>query len=263
MALIASDGVLTAFDPLPTFTVGLTEDFLPASGAAYAVKTPVSGPGYPAIIVCHVRSSNSTHITTLGIINTFTDRLASVGFPVGCVSVGNTWGNDASRALMDELWETMIADHDADSDSVILHGDSMGTFTSYGWGADKPVLCYSSVGGLVDGDTAYAQFGSDFDTAYGSEAAWLAAKPTHDPMELAIANVFDGVPVKLWGGTLDTNAPVADMDAFAIEVGSSASVVEFNTNHIGMFVLTPPASIAGFIIGQYPPTRQQRVFVTI
>jgi hypothetical protein len=179
--------------------------------------------------------------------------------------VGDTWDADPSRALLDELWATLIADHSADPTLVAVHGDSMGGFTGLGWASENigSLACATGIAAMVDGDTAYAGFSGDFDAAYGSEAAWLAAKPTHDPTELATAGVFDGIPTKLWGGTLDTVTPVADMDAFVALVGPTASVVEIATDHFGMFGFTLPYQVASFIVGSYPATAQARAMLAL
>jgi alpha-beta hydrolase superfamily lysophospholipase len=77
------------------------------------------------------------------------------------------------------------------------------------------------IGFVYDVSGPFAGGGSEaaqIDTAFGGNAAYLAAVGTSNPMTRAAS--FQGVPVKLWYSTDDPSVPTAHVASFATAAGA-------------------------------------------
>lgn len=165
---------------------------------------------------------------------------ADEGYPVVSDDFGGfqTWGNDTAIAAADDAYDYLTGTLGALSgdDSVILYGISMGGCTALNWAVRnlskvKAIVLIVPVVDLQDiHDNNRASFRSTIEAAYGSEAAFNAASPTHSPVEFGAS--LAGIPIRIWYGAVDYICVPATQLQFKEIVGSSCSLIEMvDTSH--------------------------------
>lgn len=156
----------------------------------------------PGFIYCGGYSAGGPNIVGAG----FAKRLAMLGYPVISGDFGDTptqalrtdgpgwWGNDAGIAKM-ELHRTFLQNQlGAKPGKVgILYG-SHGGAGAYAYAAAHPgnVYCIAGVIGTVDVEDIRANnrgagggYQASIESRYTNNAGWQAARPTHNPVEVA------------------------------------------------------------------------------
>lgn len=155
--------------------------------------------------------------------------VAALGYPVFCGDLfsGNTWGIDevvdASGAI-DDLISWAGTTFGCRTDKVIVAGESMGTVDGFNWAwrnADKVAAAWFR-GPFTDLEAFHdrdAGFGALIETAYGSEAAYEAALPTHDPAQNLGELTELADRTWLWYALSDELIPAAEVESFADATG--------------------------------------------
>lgn len=257
-------GKVLTIDPAPTFTA-VPDGGTLGSGQNYLAYLPDTPTGYPGIIFNHTAGGDQTIIQN----SVLAQRLASYGFACVAGEDGGitTWGNDASRADIDEVFAYLI-DEGASETQVGFIGFSMGLVSALSWisnGNEDLAFAVASVVGVSSMQHAHdvdAGLATSMDQAYGSEALWEAALPDRDPTELAAANVFTGLPVRQLTGAQDLVCTTATATTLATEIGSTAIVVEDPGDHIPtLFGFNRPA-VSSYMIGKFITTARARSLVT-
>lgn len=155
----------------------------------------------------------------------YTYDLAAKGAIFSGGYAGYAWGNDASLAFMDSGKTYLQGELGAKAGGVYLIGGSGGAITVCNWARAH----LSSVKAIalnigppnieIMRSTNRGGYQAEIEAAYGGNAAWQAARPTHNPVEFA--SVFNGViPIKMWYSTDDPTVLPAEVQAFATAAGA-------------------------------------------
>lgn len=192
--------------------------------------------GTVPVIFSHgwVRTSQTTayrRATGTGLMGDTFRAIADAGLPVFVPDLGgaNTWGNSTYRSAVDALvtWANTV--YGTRTDKVCLMGESMGATGALNWGwrntgkiaavyLTSPVVALDA---LHDRDTDLA---TQMHNAFGSEAAYNAALPTHDPIQNHASITFGSKMFTHYGST-DTTVLPAEVTAFASAVGCTAESI--------------------------------------
>lgn len=192
-------------------------------------------------IYCHGHSA-LTHASLSLLYNGL--FLGDVGFTVAGsgrpVFMGdfqdNSWGNDACVSTMLKAWEWMDDELGCASDGVYLMGGSMGMLSACNFahwvlggfsiaGFTAPDIEIKAIAGIIpqtDYEDVrarnYSGYAAEIVAAYGGQAAYDAARPTHNPIEYAAA--LSSIPIKLWYSSDDPACPPAIVEDFADQTGA-------------------------------------------
>ena len=123
------------------------------------------------------------------------------------------------------MWDVIDAGYTVEG--VVLWGDSMGGISSQRAVAGDVlpnIIGWFGTAAVCDLAQSHdASFGTVIDAAYGSHAAYVAALPTANPVQIS-ASLFD-VPMRFRAGTADTTVPkVSHADVQAARVPNGVSV---------------------------------------
>lgn len=151
---------------------------------------------------------------------------ANMGFVVCAADLGggHTWGNDDSIAAIDRYWAFLKRNYRVKSDKIVLAAMSMGGTTAFNWAHNNPtkIAAIHAVLPLLDLEWFY---GTDFlgshteiDDAYGGHDEYLAALPTHSPIEYA-EDLVD-IPIQIHSSTNDIATPWDILQDFASITGA-------------------------------------------
>lgn len=172
------------------------------------------------------------------------NALAEIGFPVFIPELdGNsTWGRDGSWQALDQAISWAGSNYGINTGAVALAGESMGGLTVLNNahrtpGRVRAVALRVPVVNLAAFRTRNnGTFGGLIDTAYGSNAAYLAALPTNDPSASALvanARATFGPRTLLHYTTLDEVIPPSEVSTYGVAIG--ATVAGFPGNHAAGF----------------------------
>lgn len=193
-----------------------------ATGDAHIIfrrsDTPKDGSVTP-VIYAHGAGSSAGETTGAGFGDDFRKvlwRIAAAGLPVMAIDAGgtSTFGNDLSIARMFAAATYFASTWGVSATRLLFAGTSMGGQISLNAARTQQALVKGVVGMFpaTDFDDAgLASYASQVDTAYGGHSAWLAAKPTHNP--IAYASTL-GVPVHILYSNGDPTVRPVTVTAF-------------------------------------------------
>lgn len=152
--------------------------------------------------------------------------LAYTGRPVIATDMGGQfqWPTATVMARMDGALAQVASQTGCRSDRALLFAVSMGGAVALNWARRNPSKTAALAAVIPVPNITYFHDNVDannIDTSYGSHAAYLAAMPDYDP-NLAAANSWSGIPIKMWTSSNDTTAPPAVTAAFATRIGIEA-----------------------------------------
>jgi acetyl esterase/lipase len=160
------------------------------------------------------------------------DLLADTGCCVLIADLGgtNTWANDVAQARTAEAIVHGGTAWGADTSRVALIGDSMGAMGHLIYFANNPTQIACVVGRIpvVAADALHDRqlggLGLLIDAAYGSQAAWEAAKATKDPSAAGPAAILAGLAarIRLLYSVDDPTVLPADVASFCALTGVEA-----------------------------------------
>lgn len=193
-------------------------------GIGTATKGPVNGEWFgimanrswradgtvPGFIYCPAYQAGGFNIAGWGPAR----QMARRGYVVLCGDFGCTpttmkgtngahkWGNDAAQAKFDTYKAYLHSVLGAKTGKIGVMGGSGGATLAYSWSYahQADVFCVATGIGSVDIEDIrvndYGDMGYDTSLylAYGDNTAWQAARPTHNPVEVAGALADAGVP---------------------------------------------------------------------
>jgi hypothetical protein len=183
--------------------------------------------GGPLVLVAHGLLSNALTYGPAAIRRDL-DYLANTGCLVVAADLaGDAWGNAASVTAAENVITWAASRYGCDTSKVSWLADSMGFTVAVNWatahvaqvGAIIGRLPATHVDALHDRDGAV---GPTVVAAYGTEAAWDAAKGTRDPISKAAALVALKDRIRCFYSTTDTLVLPAEVQAFATAVGCRA-----------------------------------------
>lgn len=199
-----------------------------ATSEKYAVMQPIGQPSKRrAVIYCHPSGSDHTIAFDHNYYAKVAEALAAAGYLVMVPDLGTAaqpaWNNDHSQQALTDAISFIDTNYLAAVDKVHLMGTSMGGGTSLIWAANNPsrVASVSTFIGAIDLEYVHDRPGGDpsvINTAYGSEAAYLAAEPTHNAVKRTAD--LQGLPIKLWYSTDDVFTPASIVTDFASAVSA-------------------------------------------
>lgn len=183
--------------------------------------------GRTGVIYCHARSATAYEpldtrtrpaVAASGYdYAKLCERLVQTGLPlISCDLSGMThWGNPTALSRIGSAFTFLQSKLGARSDRVLLAGTSMGVLTALNYARANQVLVKAVLGmfpALDWADTGLGAYTTEMDTAYGGNAARLAAAGTSNPATYAATL---NVPVYLLYSTGDAVARPAPVTTFA------------------------------------------------
>ena len=198
-------------------------------------------PQLPGVMFVHGAGSNSAYcLDATGRQGELTRKIALSGRHGFSHQNGGpaTWGNDTALARMDAGYAWMHANLPIKSGKIALVSASMGGLNSLAWAARNPdkVACIASVIPVIDVTDIHGvprlggAYTYDINIAYGgwTEAAYGA---THNPLTLAKAGKYAGIPILFYYGLTDALCVPAKTEEFAAVVGSNVELVSLPSGH--------------------------------
>lgn len=209
----------------------------------YAGRLPRTSGTIP-VLHCHGLFGSAATIMTPDWIDDF-KAVANTGHPLSTSDQGggSTWANDASIARVSADLTQIASDLGTRTDRTALIGDSMGALLALNWawrnpGKPRAIALRSPVVSMEAFYNRNAGFQGAMDSAYGGHSGFLAALPTHDPLQnLDLIRPF-GDRIALWYATSDDYTPISEIESFAALVGAHLFIVE--GEHEATITTVPP-----------------------
>ena len=218
----------------------------PSEGSV--IVRPKRRPATPKSGVMFVHGAGSTSLYCLlddGKQGRLTRKIASAGYTGWSHDNGGpqTWGNDLALLRMSSGRDALRSQPGVTSGGKIaLVSASMGGLNSLAWigawtagGGPSPVSCVVSVIPVLDLTDIHTNnrggFASLINAAYGGAYSEASYGATHNPMTMAQAGRFTGIPMLIFYGTSDTICLPGRAQAFAAAVGSSVTLVPLAAGH--------------------------------
>jgi Alpha/beta hydrolase family len=178
------------------------------------------------ILFAHGAGNSGLSALTPGNFHRYNARALGARWPVIAADLGgtSTFGNDTFIDRCAEARTFLEASIGADSDGgLFLVGASMGTtICNYARQHLADVKAIALLLGPPDFEAARAtnrqSLQAPIEAAYGNNAGWQAARPTHNPLEFA--DELAGIPIKCWYGDVDTTVLPSEVEAFAAASGA-------------------------------------------
>lgn len=142
--------------------------------------------------------------------------LAENGIAVASGGTLTSWGNDTVTDEYQDLADYLTSRYGHQTTTVDVYGGSMGGCCALNFARRFPSMVekIGLVIPMLDLEQFYddnAGFRTEIDAAYVNHAGFLAALPTHNPMEFAASIDHE---THIWYSTTDTLCPPANMTAF-------------------------------------------------
>lgn len=192
--------------------------------------TPRNGTA-PGAIYCHGAEADNTSV----IFHPTALQLAYRGFLVMGIDAGgiHTWGNDLAmtRISSGKTWLQDPTKGGAAAGKIVMLGGSMGSVNALCWSRANVASLWCTQVALPIPDLEAARaadrfgFASDIEAAYGGNAAWQAARPTHNPIEFV--SDITNLPIRLDTSSTDTAGLPAETEAFHAALGSDNSTLVY------------------------------------
>lgn len=147
--------------------------------------------------------------------------------PAATPGGGNGWGNATSENYITQARAYLIS-KGAKNGKVLLFGQSMGHIAVMRWVKNNKALAAGVVSsmGVADLSNIYANatYTSSINTAHGGTWSQASLGAATNPLTMAQAGAFSGVPWLGFYGASDTTVPKSTSDALVAAIGASASV---------------------------------------
>lgn len=244
-------GFVLPVAPVPVENVGYSTVNFTANGQNCRLLRPDNyDPQWPTLLVIFCHGAGRTYEDVVGSNSVLvTQPLLDQGFLVASSEQhGANWGNDNSVTDLAAMWDVIDAGYTVEG--VVLWGDSMGGISSQRAVAGDVlpnIIGWFGTAAVCDLAQSHdASFGTVIDAAYGSHAAYVAALPTANPVQIS-ASLFD-VPMRFRAGTADTTVPkVSHADVQAARVPNGVSVSAGAVGHSDP-ALYDPDDIVPFVL---------------
>lgn len=210
----------------------------------------------PGFIYCAGKSAGAYNVIGAG----FALALARRGYPVICGDFGDTptgfgkgdgpgvWGNAACVTKMETHRTFLQGALGAKAGKIGLLYGSMGCAAAYSFAAANPndVYCIAGAVGTCDVEDIRsnnrAGYQASIETAYTNDAGWQAARPTHNPVEIAETLT---VPQLDYYAPDDTICVTATHAAFLAAAGANMTQVSMGNVGHSFAGLAPRNGAAG------------------
>ncbi len=215
-------------------------------GAAPGESSVVIRPKYPpttpkpGVMFVHGAGSDSTYcISPLASQAQLTRKVAAAGFHGFSHDNGGvaTWGNDTAISRLTAGRTHLQSALPVKAGKVALVAASMGGLNALAWAGANPaqVSCIVAVIPVIDVTDIHANnrsgYAASINSAYAggwSEATYGA---THNPLTMARAGLYAGIPMLLFYGLTDTLCIPAKTEQFAALPGMNVTLAPIPTGH--------------------------------
>lgn len=205
----------------------------------------------PAVIICPGTGEGPLFPFNPTVAQPTIKALTDAGFPVGCATPINQWGNDYGRLWISSIRNYMQDTLGARAGKIGLVGLSQGGFNVLNWAGQYPELTGAVTGYMAPPDLAYAAsangYGNAVNDAYGGyNEATMGAK--YNPQTMAEAGKYAGIPIELVYASNDDVVPLSLQTAFKAAVGSNVVQVDGGaTGHSWAVTTANPATLARLV----------------
>lgn len=165
-----------------------------------------------------------------------------------------TWGNDLSIGRISAGWTVQKGAMPVDNNKVVLISASMGGLNALAWAAQNAskVACIVSVIPVINLTDIHTNnrggYAASINSAYGGAYSQATYGATHNPMTMATAGAFNGIPMLFYYGLTDTLCLPAETQAFAAAVGPSVQLISVPSGHdLTSYGSVDPAVVTSFI----------------
>ncbi|RZK45624.1 MAG: hypothetical protein EOO94_04070 [Pedobacter sp.] len=161
--------------------------------------------------------------------------LTDAGFPVGCATPINQWGNDYCRLWISSIRTHMQSVLGARSGKIGLVGLSQGGFNVLSWAGANAGLTGAVTGYLAPPDLEYAAsaqgYSNAVNDAYGGSYSETTMGAFYNPQTMAENGAYENIPIELIYASNDDVVPLSMQTTFKNTVGSN--VVQINGGATG------------------------------
>ena len=188
----------------------------------------------------HGAGSDATYcIAPYGKQSTTTGRIVETGTVAFSGDIGGTttWGNATAMARMSSAYTYLQGRTGVAPGPVALVSGSMGGLTSLNWAAQNrdKVACVVTVIPVINPNDIVVNnrdgYAASVNSAYAGGWSQATYGSTYNPLTLAQAGKFAGLPILIFYGLTDTLCVPAQAEAFAAAVGSTVTLVPLPTGH--------------------------------
>lgn len=207
----------------------------------------------PAVIVCPGTSEDAGFPFQPAIAQPLITALTDAGFPVGCVTPINRWGNDNARNWFTRVRTLMQSPaYGAKAGKVGLVGLSQGGLNVLSWAGANPTLVGAVTTYLAPCDlsvaAAAAGYGAAVNAAYGGTYNDSSQGAAYNPQRMAEAGKYAGIPIELVYASNDAVVPLPQMQTFKNTVGANALLRNGGaTGHEWAVTRTAPAIVPALL----------------
>lgn len=168
-----------------------------------------------------------------------TQALADGGLTAVSADFGGpqTWGNDKAMTALTAAYNWLQTQPGVKPGKVILSGGSMGGLNALVWAAANPgkVACLSIYIPVLDVNGIHADnlggYRATIDSCYTGGWNPTAMAATKDPLTMAKAGKFAGMPIRLYHGLRDPLCLATKAKEFAAAVGPNVIRTELAYGH--------------------------------
>lgn len=157
------------------------------------------------------------------------EALTDAGFPVGCATPANQWGNAYSRTWITAVKNYLQTSLGAKAGKIGLVGLSQGGLNALSWAGANPTLTGAVTAYITPPDLEFAAsssgYGSSVDAAYGGDYVEATMGATFNPQTMAEAGKYGSIPIEMVYASNDDVVPFSLPSAFKTAVGASARLV--------------------------------------
>lgn len=206
----------------------------------------------PAVILLPGSGEGALFPFNAAVAQPLIKALTDAGFPVGCATPLNQWGNDVARNWVSSIRTHMQTKLGAQPGKIGLVGLSQGGLNALSWAGDHPNLTGAVTGYMAPPDLAYAAgtsgYGNSVNDAYGGAYNDGSMGAEYNPQRMAEAGKYAGIPIDLVYASNDDVVPLSLQTAFKNAVGSNVTMFDGGaTGHSWEITRAKPTTLTRLI----------------
>lgn len=208
----------------------------------------------PAIILCPGTDDDYRFAYDSTIAQPLIKTLTDAGYPVACITPVTLWGNATARQWITDVrtyMQSLVVG--ARSGKIGLVGLSQGSLNVLSWAGNNAALAGGVTAYLPVTDLGFVKtsgYGAALDAAYGGSYVEATHGANNNPITMANANRYAGVPIDLVYSSNDPLIPIGYPTAFKNAVGSNAVLRDGGTTGHSWGVTRAAPGIVTALIAQ-------------